>query len=101
MFKVMILLKRKENLSFEDFRSHWLNHHAVLVRQLPGIRKAVFNFSGNDDEQGYDGVSELWFDSEQDFLSAYASDIGQQVTEDALSHVSKRERILLSEHRIV
>ena len=100
MFKIMILLKRRKSLSFQAFRSHWLEHHAVLVRQLPGIRKAVFNFSGNDQEE-FDAVSELWFDSREDFLSAYDSDIGKQVTEDALSHVSKRERILLSEHRIV
>lgn len=100
MFKVMILLKRGENLSFEAFRSHWLEHHAALVRQLPGIRKAVFNFSG-DGQGEFDAVSELWFDSEEDFRSAYDSDVGRQVTEDALSHVSRRERIPLSEHRIV
>ena len=101
MFKAMILLKRTESLSFEEFKSHWLNNHAGLVRQLPGIRKAVFNFSEAGGDGEIDAVSELWFDSKQDFLDAYASEIGKCVAEDSLSRVSKRQRILLSEHPII
>ncbi len=101
MFKAMIILKRREGLEFDEFQSHWLNHHATLVRQLPNIRKAAFNFSTESGSGEVDAVSELWFDSQQDFLDAYASEIGQQVTEDSLAHVSKRERVLLHEHNIL
>lgn len=97
----MIILKRRDDSDFEQFKSHWLNHHASLVRQLPNIRKAVFNFSTEQGMGDVDAVSELWFDSEQDFLAAYASEIGQKVAEDSLSRVSKRQRVMLSEHNIV
>ena len=99
MFKAMIFLKRNNALSFEEFKSHWLDTHAGLVRQLPGLRRAVFNFSHSEDGDT-DAVSELWFDSEQDFIDAYASDIGQQVAEDALARVSRRERVFMEEHAI-
>ena len=100
MFKAMILLKRNPDLDFGDFKSHWLENHAALVRQLPGLRKAVFNFSLDQGDGDVDAVSELWFDSQQDFENAYASDIGQQVAADSLSRVSRRERVLVQEHTV-
>ncbi len=100
MFKAMILLKRNDDLSFDEFKDHWLNHHAPMVRQLPGLRKAIFNFETGDGDGEIDAVSELWFDSETDFTNAYASDIGIQVAEDSISRVSRRQRILLDEHEV-
>ncbi len=100
MFKAMIMLKRKEGLSFEDFKNHWLEVHAPLVRQLPGLRKSVFNFDLSNGEGETDAVSELWFDSEQDFTDAYSSEIGQHVAADALSMVSNRQRVLVEEHDV-
>jgi uncharacterized protein (TIGR02118 family) len=97
----MIILKRKEEISFDEFKSHWLEKHSKLVRQLPGIRKAVFNLESADGSGDIDAVSELWFDSEQAFEEAYASEIGQQVAQDSLARVSKRERVLVTEHVIV
>lgn len=101
MFKAMILLKRKEDLSFDEFRRHWLEVHAPLVRQLPGLRKSVFNFNLDGGAGEIDAVSELWFDTEKDFTDAYASEIGQQVAADALSMVSSRERVLMEEQEIL
>ena len=53
-----------------------------------------------DGSQDYDGVSELWFDSKDDFEAAYASEIGQEVANDSLSKVSKRVRYFIDEHQI-
>ena len=100
MFKAMILLKRNPDLDFGDFKRHWLKNHAVLVRQLPGLRKAVFNFSLDQGEGDVDAVSELWFDSQQAFEDAYASAIGQQVAADSLARVSRRERVLVEESTV-
>jgi hypothetical protein len=43
MFKVMILLTRKEELSHSDFKNWWLNEHLKLASKLPGLKKACFN----------------------------------------------------------
>ena len=101
MFKVMILLKRNQALDYASFKSHWLENHATLVRQLPGIRKAVFNFATDNGRGEFDAVSELWFDNEEEFNDAYASEIGQKVAKDSLSKVCRRQRILLEEVQIV
>ena len=94
--KAIILLTRREGDTPEEFRRWWLEEHAPLARQLPGLRKLVFNLA--DGEAGYDGVSELWFDSQDAFDAAYASEIGQQVAADSLAHVGARVRLFVDEH---
>ena len=42
-FKAIILLTRAESASHEDFAQWWLRQHAPLARQLPGLRRGVFN----------------------------------------------------------
>ncbi len=97
----MILLKRKEGMSFDAFAHWWLNDHAPLARSLPGLKQAVFNLVQGDANGDYDGVSELWFDSESDFTNAYATDIGQRVAADSMSKVSRRDRLFVREIRLL
>lgn len=94
--KAIILLRRREGDTHEDFRRWWLEEHAPLARQLPGVRNLVFNLA--DVDAPYDGVSELWFDSQAAFDAAYASEIGQQVAADSLAHVGDRLRLIVVEH---
>ncbi|NKB60995.1 MAG: EthD family reductase [Gammaproteobacteria bacterium] len=103
MFKVVILLKRKETMSFDDFAKWWLDDHAPLARTLPGLRRAVFNLVNTGDDQEdrqYDGISELWFDTQSDFTHAYETEIGKQVAADSMCNVSKRDRLLVTEAQI-
>ncbi len=100
MFKAMILLKRREGKSRAEFADWWLGQHRLLAEQLPGLQRAVFNLNDDSAADGYDGVSELWFETQAAFEAAYASEIGQQVAADSMSNVSARERLLVSEHLI-
>ncbi len=101
MFKAMILLTRRADLTHEAWVGWWLDEHAPLAAQLPNLRRAVFNVvEEGADEAGVDGVSELWFDRRADFEAAYATEIGRAVAADSLAHVSGRVRVLLGEHVI-
>jgi hypothetical protein len=59
----------------------------------------VFNLA--DDDSAYDGVSELWFDSREDFEAAYSTEIGVAVAADSLAHLSARERMFVVENDIL
>ena len=98
-FKAVILLSRRADLSPEEFRSWWLNEHAPLAAQLPGVRRIVFNACGETDQ--YDGISELWFDSQADFEAAYATELGISVAADSMAHVRGRTRLFVEEHPVV
>jgi uncharacterized protein (TIGR02118 family) len=96
-FKAIILLARADGMSKDDFRQWWLEEHAPLARQLPELRRAVFNLVTTADAP-FDGVTELWFDSRRSFEEAYASELGKRVVADSLAHVSRRERLFVVEN---
>lgn len=98
-FKAVILLSRKEGMTPEEFRHWWLEEHAPMAAQLPGVRRIVFNAAADNDD--VDGVSELWFDSEEAFTAAYATDLGKAVAADSMAHVRGRVRLFVAEHVVV
>lgn len=99
MFKAMIMLTRRADMTHEQFAHWWLAEHAPLARQLPGVREIRFNEVLEGD--GIDGVAELWFESREAFEAAYATAIGQSVAEDSLAHVSARVRLFVNENQIL
>lgn len=100
MFKAIILLTRRTDATHEEFVQWWLGRHQPLARQLPKLRRGVFNVVESPAEGEPDGVSELWFDSQADFEAAYASEIGQQVVADSMANVSGRVRMFVTENVI-
>ncbi len=102
MFKAMIMLTRREDMSHAEFAQWWLHEHDSIAAALPKIRKAVFNeVTDGFDEAGIDGVAELWFDTREDFDAAYATETGKATAQDSLAHVSGRVRLIVSENIVV
>jgi len=99
VFKAMILLTRRADMTHDAFVHWWLTEHAPLAALLPGARRATFNVvDPGDGEPGIDGVSELWFDSRTDFDAAYATEVGRATAADSLAHVSGRVRLFVTEN---
>jgi uncharacterized protein (TIGR02118 family) len=99
VFKAMIMLTRREDMTHGEFVDWWLEEHAQLASSLPRLRKLVFNVvDAGVEGAGIDGISELWFDSQVDFEAAYASDIGKATAADSLAHVSGRVRLFVTEN---
>ncbi len=97
MFKAAILLKRKPEVSAKEFADWWLGRHAPLARDLPNVRRVVFNLA---EDGAYDGISELWFDSQAAMEQAYASEHGRAVAADTHTMVAERVRLPVTEHVI-
>ena len=101
MFKAVILLTRRGDMTHDEFVAWWLTDHAPLAASLPSLRRAAFNVVDTGHEEGgIDGVSELWFDSRADFEAAYATEIGVATAADSLAHVSGRVRLLVTENAL-
>lgn len=96
MFKAMILLTRKPEMTHAEFRAWLLDEHAPLAATLPGIRRLTYNVVETPDAT-VDGIAELWFDSQAAFEGAYATEIGATVAADSLAHVSARVRLYVEE----
>jgi uncharacterized protein (TIGR02118 family) len=99
VFKAMIMLTRRSDMTHEVFANWWLREHAPMASRLPGVREIRFNEVLDGD--GIDGITELWFDDQDSFEAAYATDIGQAVARDSLDHVSSRVRLFVNETQIL
>jgi uncharacterized protein (TIGR02118 family) len=97
MIKAVILLKRKDGMTLQDFSDWMLKEHVPLALKLDGLKRYQVNIA-KDPDNDYDGVSELWFDSEDAMLAAYASAHGKTVAADSMAHVSLRKRLVVEEH---
>ena len=99
MIKAMILLKRRDDMSLQDFTDWMLKEHVPLAVKLDGLKRYQVNIAKDRDGE-YDGVSELWFDSEEAMLAAYGSEHGKSVAADSIAHVKSRQRVVVVEHPI-
>jgi uncharacterized protein (TIGR02118 family) len=102
MLKIISLLKRKPEMSFDDFEVWAQKSHPRLALALPGLRAYRMNtvVSGSADSP-YDAASEMWFDDDADRVAAFASDAGKAAAADAIGHCSSRTHLLMNEHVIL
>ena len=99
MIRLVFLLRRKEGMSLEDFQSYWRNEHAPLVASharhmnvLRYVQVHALDDPMNDAmaearggmEPRYDGVAELWWDSEESLGAALATADGERAAAELL-----------------
>ena len=91
MIKLMFALRRRSDLTREEFQRYWLEQHGPLVRsyaEVLGIRRYVQVHTFADEvhaplrasrsaPEAYDGVAELWYDSLEALGAVVATDEGR------------------------
>ena len=83
MVKFTILLKRKPDLSHEQFVDHHRNRHAALFMSMPVVKAHVRRYVQQHalpvelpglPPAKYDGVTELWFDDAAGIAAVFSDD---------------------------
>jgi|SRR5208283_4242826 len=102
MFKIMILLTKKQTMSDDDFARYFLEEHVSLAKKMPGLRKYVVNIVQRppNKEPDYHGVSELWFDDRESMKKAFTSPQGGLAQKDTDNFASKAMTLFIDEHEI-
>ena len=102
-FKRIGLQRKRADLSHEQFVAHWVNVHAELAKRLPKLRRYAINVidRARHPDFGYDGFSELWFDSQADCEAAFRSPEGVALLADLRNYVEGVDPVFVEEHRIV
>ena len=91
MFKITFCLRRRPDLTPEQFDAYWRDEHAPLVRRHAralGIRRYVQSTRFDSDlaavaarvrgaPEPFDGVAELWFDSREAMEAGFATKAGR------------------------
>jgi uncharacterized protein (TIGR02118 family) len=93
MIKFVMCCTRHPNMTREQFQDYWLNKHgpffmknAETMRAKKYVQSHTMDTPLNEglkESRGmlpeYDGVAEVWFDSEQDLMEAMSSAEGQEL----------------------
>ena len=100
MIKMIMCLKRNSKLSRKAFQEYWKNNHgplfmknAHIMRTKKYIQSHTITSPLNDGIKAsrgmldeYDGVAEVWFESESELMEAMGSDemaiLGQALMKD-------------------
>ena len=99
MTKRVGFVKRRPDLSPEQFQRHWLTVHADLCKQLPNLRRYSVNLvdKARFPHFDYDGFSELWFDDEPALWASLESTQGKTLLADLPNFVGEIHPIVTVE----
>lgn len=97
------ILRKKEGMTHADFVKHWMGTHATLCCKLPKLRRYSVNLVDRErfPKFGYDGFSELWFDSEEDMKAAFESPEGVTLLADLPNFTSVIDPIISVETQMI
>jgi len=120
VIKLVFCLRRRPELSREEFQKYWREEHAPLVRRNAESLRIqryvqVHTFGAEWQEalrasrsapEEFDGVAELWWASPEDLAAATASDEGRRASAELLDDERRfidleRSPIFLAEEHAV
>jgi uncharacterized protein (TIGR02118 family) len=99
MIKLVFTLRRREDMTREEFQRYWREQHAPLVTRHADalhIRRYVQVHACDTDldeaiagprgsePRFYDGVAELWWESLEELVAAFSSDAGRAAGQELL-----------------
>lgn len=93
MIKFVMCITRHADMTREDFKDYWMNKHgpffmenASAMRAKQYIQSHTLDTPLNEGLRSsrgmlpeYDGVAEVWFESEQDLMEGMSSPEGQKL----------------------
>jgi hypothetical protein len=100
MIKRSGFLRKRDDQTVEEFRRHWLQAHAPLVRGIARPQRYVVNFVDRErhPEFPFDGFSELWFRRPSD-MNVFSP--GSPIKRDELLFVGGLQVVTIDERVIV
>jgi uncharacterized protein (TIGR02118 family) len=75
MQKLVYVLQLREDMSREEALRYWREVHGPIASKIPGLKKYVQDqaTAAPEGDLQFDGIAELWFDSQEALQSAMAS----------------------------
>ncbi|MCE7882709.1 MAG: EthD family reductase [Actinobacteria bacterium ATB1] len=105
MLKAVILLRRRPDLSQEEFSMHFRVHMRPLVVDLPGVSRIVVSewVAGPGGKPAYDGMAEFWFEDIEAVQTLVQSEEAREIESRMAEFVDMEayEPFLTVEHEVM
>ncbi len=84
--RLIAFVKRRPDLSREEFLTYWRDTHGPLIRDTPELRRHLVRYEQHpaheSDRSGYDGVAVQEFESWDDFIAMISGPAGELMRAD-------------------
>jgi uncharacterized protein (TIGR02118 family) len=120
LIKLVFAIRRRQDMPPEEFHRYWLEEHGPLARGLVeplGARRYVQTHTVAPElnpqlaatrgtAEAFDGLAEIWWDSLDDFASAFASEKGHEAGQTLMEDEAKfidfgRSSLFLTEEHVI
>ena len=98
MVKVVRFVKRRKDMTREQFKAYWFNEHSKLekmVAEKTPVRKIIASFATGEmiggKEPPFDGMVELYFNSVEDMRAMFQSEVPGIMLKDEENFVDRSE----------
>jgi hypothetical protein len=106
--RAIILLRRKEGMTREEFNDHWLNVHGEIAKGYPHvIRYSQLHINearadtGESVDFGVDGIVDFILDDAANWPKIWETEIGKVGVEDGAKFIGQIMEVFVTEHHIV
>ena len=86
MINAITIIKKKQNLTYENFQNYWKNEHAEIVTRSPLVGTYVQSHPIYNDkltfEDTVDGIAEIWFEDTNAMRSLAATKEYKDIQDD-------------------
>jgi uncharacterized protein (TIGR02118 family) len=102
MLKVLSLMKRKDGMTFEEFRRWARDEHPRMAQKIPGMRGYRMNVPvAENKDSPCDAISEMWWDDDAARQNGFATEEGKAAGADAAAHCSSRFHFMAEEKVVI
>lgn len=104
MLKAQVWLKKKDGMSEDAFRDHWLNVHAPIARDhYENLRTytvhLVTGVAGKA-ERLYDGIAEMTWDDREAFVTDMRSEASARANDDLENFAESFGLVFVETHTV-
>lgn len=104
--RLFAFVKRRADLSREQFLDHWRNVHGPLIRDTPGLAARIVRYEQHaarpDDRSGWDGVAMQEFATWEDFVAMLADPAADAMRADEGAFLDPGSiKVVFTEDRVV
>ncbi len=106
MPKMVAFLKKRPQLSVEQFQAHWNAPHGKLGSAVPGARRYVQSHPlassyRNERTPLWDGVAEVWFENDEAMRSNASTPQYQAVLADEPNFLAENAKFIITTERVI
>lgn len=82
MLKIVALVEKRDDLTWEEFVDYWDEEHLTQIRKVETLRKYTIAPAIDPEDARYDGIAELYFESTDDIRAGFTEELEREIADD-------------------